>query len=486
VSRKTNTASDTVEFYDKKTEETINLLADALYSGDHTSDERKRLTIVLESLEGASIKKVAAITGACPRTIKKCNDRHASGGLSELLENWDVAAKTTSRMPWGELSAEEIAVRVDELEQAQKTPGITPREFTRLAVVIAALNGGTSTGITKTLAVSFPTVAENTQKYATGGVAALLPRHNQVVDEATLERREQITRALLANGLSKGQTKQLAFLNDVENNGMTYRQAATLQGVAPATAAVWLRTSRASGLEAVLGGKVLNNRVAQFVARHAAGDIAAFRSDLDALLAAEAADSPIARFLQQDKSITEAGAGAAGCAFIVAWLELQGYRAQVAAEGFHYDVFFDDEYDETYRIQVKAAREPLRTKDGTEPSYRFKTCKAFGKRYSAKTVDIFAFVALDKLHVAFAPYDEEMTKTLTFRQPDAPYARHANDGREFVDYPFQKAIDEVRIRRDSKRNARALVRGRGDELSYTDAVRELKRLQRIVDANHEA
>lgn len=111
------------------------------------------------------------------------------------------------------------------------------------------------------------------------------------------------------------------------------------------------------------------------------------------------------RLLSNELQIGKAGQHLVCCDLI-----LQGFSAFPADEGSPYDVLVDVE-GQIIKMQVKSSMKPS-TCGKTRHKYNYGTrrAKKSRKRTDIDTVDVFAFVALDKRVIAYLPVKDMLSK----------------------------------------------------------------------------
>jgi hypothetical protein len=141
--------------------------------------------------------------------------------------------------------------------------------------------------------------------------------------------------------------------------------------------------------------------------------------------------------------VTDLAAGTAAEHLVCADLLLSGWRAFLADQNCPYDVAVDLG-ERLFRIQVKSTRAPrsIPQRQVHIPAYMWHVRRA-GKRgqrtYSRDEFDLLALVALDIRRIAYMPPSNTL-QTVHIRPPEAPQRGRAIRGKQFEDFPFERAL----------------------------------------------
>ncbi|WIA95826.1 hypothetical protein [Curtobacterium sp. MCBA15_004] len=138
--------------------------------------------------------------------------------------------------------------------------------------------------------------------------------------------------------------------------------------------------------------------------------------------------------------VTDLAAGTAAEHLVCAELLMSGHRAFLADQNCAYDVAVDLG-GRLIRLQVKATRKQRSIPQRAEhiPAYMWHVRRAGkgGRRvYDDDAFDLLALVALDVQRIAYLPPSEQR-QTVHIRPPGS------TGGKQFDDYPFVAAIQEV-------------------------------------------
>lgn len=141
-----------------------------------------------------------------------------------------------------------------------------------------------------------------------------------------------------------------------------------------------------------------------------------------------------------DSVVTDLATGTAAEHLVCADLLLAGWRAFLADQNCPYDVAVDVG-GRLIRIQVKATRaqRSIPQRATHIPAYMWnvrRAGKAGARVYAVDDFDLLALVALDVRCTAYLPPSQHK-QTVHIRPPEAV------GGKQFADYPFDKALVEV-------------------------------------------
>lgn len=141
-----------------------------------------------------------------------------------------------------------------------------------------------------------------------------------------------------------------------------------------------------------------------------------------------------------DDPVTDLAAGTAAEHLVCADLLLNGWRAFLTDQNCPYDVAVEVA-GRLIRVQVKSTRSQKRTpqRETHIPAYLFyvrRAGKGGRRRYEDAEWDMLALVGLDIRRIAYMP-PSRTAQTVFIRPPGAP------GGKQFDDYPFDRALAEV-------------------------------------------
>lgn len=132
-------------------------------------------------------------------------------------------------------------------------------------------------------------------------------------------------------------------------------------------------------------------------------------------------------------------------------LLMAGYRAFLSDQNCPYDVAVEID-GRLVRVQVKATRQarPVPQRTTHVPAYMWhvrRAGKGGARTYGDQDFDVLALVALDVARIAYlAPEDQK--QTIHIRQPGIAPAERTHGGikpgKQFDDYPFERALSERR------------------------------------------
>lgn len=143
--------------------------------------------------------------------------------------------------------------------------------------------------------------------------------------------------------------------------------------------------------------------------------------------------------------VTDLAAGTAAEHLVCADLLLQGWRAFLADQNCPYDVAVDLGA-RLFRIQVKSTRtaKAIPQRRNFVPAYQWhvrRAGKAGRRTYGEGEFELLALVALDVRRIAYMPPSLNL-QTVHIRPPGAPVRGRAKHGKQFDDYPFERALRE--------------------------------------------
>ena len=141
-----------------------------------------------------------------------------------------------------------------------------------------------------------------------------------------------------------------------------------------------------------------------------------------------------------DATVTDLAAGTAAEHLVCADLLLQGYVAYLTDQNAAYDIVADKD-GHLIRVQVKATRaqRAIPQRASRIPAYMWhvrRRGKGGARVYGDNEYDILALVALDCKRIAYMPPEMKM-QTIHIRPEGAA------GGKQFSDYPFNKAIEGI-------------------------------------------
>lgn len=140
-------------------------------------------------------------------------------------------------------------------------------------------------------------------------------------------------------------------------------------------------------------------------------------------------------------TITDLAAGTAAEHLVCADLLLAGHLAFLTDQNCAYDVAVDTGSGRLARIQVKATRKQRSIPQRAEhiPAYLWharRAGKTGARFYGADAFDLLALVALDIGQIAYLPPSEHK-QTIHIRPPGT------TGGKQFIDYPFERALEQL-------------------------------------------
>jgi hypothetical protein len=345
--------------------------------------------------------------------------------------------------------------RCAELTEALALPGLSDETRRRLEVALAVQGGQPGYKVSVEHGLSPNTAYLWAGRYEKGGLPALLGKHSLPSPQEAFWRQE-LVQGLATSALTATERRRLEAAHDVVVLGLRQVEVESKRGVSHKSLCDWLKAYHTGGPQALARSPIISTRHLRLIEGvdavvTDAGLAGQLKAHMLGLLDDEEQEakegSP--HILAPTVPLGKHALGTLGETLVRAYLIARGHQAEHAAGHSAYDLVIDTHTGEPpFRVQVKTTRRPGgpgRHNGGRTPSYDFRLHpgQQTATKYDPKDIDIYACVALDGPLIAFLAADEVGT-SVKFRQPGVTYEDNGGLGREFADYPLERAMELVR------------------------------------------